>query len=163
MSKTTEFTLGGKPYSIPPLNLKKLRLAWPVISRVMKAPPPISFGGLTKAVEAMEAGNSVAESLVDEAAADNDGGFSSMMEYTFDRTRAAIELFIIGMGGDPRSGEADALEASLDYDEAQKIPGLAMELLTNSGFLKPVEPGSTEGNALTTNPAGNPSTGTSTG
>jgi hypothetical protein len=152
MNATTNFTLGGKEYKAPPLNLRRLRQAWPVIARVMKAPPQAMLD------EALKPQNLDPANLEEMPEVD---GFMTMMEYTFERTRAGLELIVIAVGGNPEAGEADALENSLDYSEAMKVPQIAMDILINSGFLKPNSDADTGGNGM--NPEGSPSTGTSTG
>ncbi len=139
MSKNTVFTLAGKQYDVPPMNLRTLRIAWPVINQVMEQPPAVAIP--------------TAEQLQNPEMLPNldEMGFAGMMEYSFKRTRAALELLVIAMGGKPpAAGEVDALEGSLSYAEGQQVPQIAMDLLMNSGFLKPVDTsGSAEGNGLT--------------
>lgn len=151
---STSFVLAGRQYVVEPLNLKKLRQAWPSISVIMRTPPQSTTTLLAAQQVAQETGDLSAL----EAVTSLNDQYDETMRYTLERSRAACELIVVAMGGSLATGEADVLEGSLTYEDALKLPKIAMDILVDSKF---IQPGSAEGNGQQT-PQPNPSTETST-
>jgi hypothetical protein len=122
LGPSTKFNLTGRDFEVPAMSFYLQRKCWPAIEVLLS----------DRAIRD-EAGNVVIDQ---ETGLPKLKPWPQSLSDAFEVGHAACQLIVTAQGGDPNSGEVEALERSVSGADMFKLQGIAYEILTASGLLR---------------------------